>query len=97
MAPVEVSLPDWPYGSLMLILFAEAAAAFEELTLSGAWTTAEGAGAGRVAESVPRGAVPVSRGFRAGRSLAPQSGDGDGAHLLAGRSCCSCRRCATRC
>jgi len=29
-------LPDWPYGSLNLILFAEAAAAFEELTLSGA-------------------------------------------------------------
>jgi len=36
MTPVEVSLPDWPYGSLNLILFAEAAAAFEELTLSGA-------------------------------------------------------------
>jgi Asp-tRNA(Asn)/Glu-tRNA(Gln) amidotransferase A subunit family amidase len=35
MKPVEVSLPDWPYGSLNLILFAEAAAAFEELTLSG--------------------------------------------------------------
>ena len=35
MKPVEVSLPDWPYGSLMLILFAEAAAAFEDLTLSG--------------------------------------------------------------
>jgi Asp-tRNA(Asn)/Glu-tRNA(Gln) amidotransferase A subunit family amidase len=35
MTPVEVSLPDWPYGSLNLILFAEAAAAFEELTLSG--------------------------------------------------------------
>ena len=33
--PVEVSLPDWPYDSLDLILFAEAAAAFEELTLSG--------------------------------------------------------------
>lgn len=31
----EVSLPDWPYDSLNLILFAEAAAAFEELTLSG--------------------------------------------------------------
>jgi len=30
-----VALPDWPYGSLNLILFAEAAAAFEELTLSG--------------------------------------------------------------
>ncbi len=35
MVPVEVTLPDWPYGSLNLILFAEAAAAFEELTLSG--------------------------------------------------------------
>jgi Asp-tRNA(Asn)/Glu-tRNA(Gln) amidotransferase A subunit family amidase len=34
MTPVEVSLPDWPYGSLALILFAEGAAAFEELTLS---------------------------------------------------------------
>ncbi|MGA8044556.1 MAG: amidase, partial [Terracidiphilus sp.] len=35
MTPVEVSLPEWPYDSLNLILFAEAAAAFEELTLSG--------------------------------------------------------------
>ncbi|HTZ57274.1 MAG TPA: amidase [Acidobacteriaceae bacterium] len=34
MTPVEVSIPDWPYDSLQLILFAEAAAAFEELTLS---------------------------------------------------------------
>lgn len=34
MVPVEVSLPDWPYSSLNVILFAEAAAAFEELTLS---------------------------------------------------------------
>jgi Asp-tRNA(Asn)/Glu-tRNA(Gln) amidotransferase A subunit family amidase len=34
MVPVEVQLPDWPYGSLNTILFAEAAAAFEELTLS---------------------------------------------------------------
>jgi len=34
MAPVEVSLPDWPYGSLNTILFAEAAASFEDLTLS---------------------------------------------------------------
>jgi Asp-tRNA(Asn)/Glu-tRNA(Gln) amidotransferase A subunit family amidase len=31
--PVEVAIPAWPYGSLMTILFAEAAAAFEELTL----------------------------------------------------------------
>jgi len=34
LVPVEVSLPDWPYNSLNLILFAEGAAAFEELTLS---------------------------------------------------------------
>jgi Asp-tRNA(Asn)/Glu-tRNA(Gln) amidotransferase A subunit family amidase len=34
MVPVEVSIPDWPYDSLNLILFAEAAAAFEDLTLS---------------------------------------------------------------
>ena len=35
MVPVEVSIPDWPYDSLNLILFAEGAAAFEELALSG--------------------------------------------------------------
>jgi Asp-tRNA(Asn)/Glu-tRNA(Gln) amidotransferase A subunit family amidase len=34
LVPVEVSLPDWPYNSLNLILFAEGAAAFEELTLT---------------------------------------------------------------
>jgi Asp-tRNA(Asn)/Glu-tRNA(Gln) amidotransferase A subunit family amidase len=35
MMPIEVSIPDWPYDCLDLILFAEGAAAFEELTLSG--------------------------------------------------------------
>jgi Asp-tRNA(Asn)/Glu-tRNA(Gln) amidotransferase A subunit family amidase len=35
MSAVEVTLPDLPYDSLNIILFAEAAAAFEELTLSG--------------------------------------------------------------
>jgi Asp-tRNA(Asn)/Glu-tRNA(Gln) amidotransferase A subunit family amidase len=39
MVPVEVRLPDWPYTSLQHILFAEAAAAFEELTLSGGLRT----------------------------------------------------------
>ena len=34
MNAMEVSLPDWPYDSLELILFAESAAAFEELTLN---------------------------------------------------------------
>jgi Asp-tRNA(Asn)/Glu-tRNA(Gln) amidotransferase A subunit family amidase len=35
MNTVELSIPDWPYDSLNLILFAEAAAAFEDITLSG--------------------------------------------------------------
>jgi Asp-tRNA(Asn)/Glu-tRNA(Gln) amidotransferase A subunit family amidase len=39
MTPVEVSLPDWPYDNLDLILFAEAAAAFEEITLNHAADT----------------------------------------------------------
>ena len=34
LKPVQVTLPDWPYDCLNTILFAEAAAAFEELTLS---------------------------------------------------------------
>ncbi|MEZ5292801.1 MAG: amidase [Vicinamibacterales bacterium] len=34
LTPTEVSLPDWPFDSLQTILFAEAAASFEELTLS---------------------------------------------------------------
>jgi Asp-tRNA(Asn)/Glu-tRNA(Gln) amidotransferase A subunit family amidase len=35
MTTAEVTFPNWPQSSLMPILFAEAAAAFEELTLSG--------------------------------------------------------------
>jgi Asp-tRNA(Asn)/Glu-tRNA(Gln) amidotransferase A subunit family amidase len=35
MIPTAISLPDWPYESLNLILFAEGAAAFEELVLGG--------------------------------------------------------------
>ncbi|MGB7435639.1 MAG: amidase, partial [Candidatus Acidiferrum sp.] len=35
MEPVEVAIPDWPYDSLNLILFAESAASLEELTQSG--------------------------------------------------------------
>ena len=34
MVPVEVTIPDWPYDCLNVILFAESAAAFEDLTLS---------------------------------------------------------------
>jgi Asp-tRNA(Asn)/Glu-tRNA(Gln) amidotransferase A subunit family amidase len=35
LEPVEVTIPDWPYDDLNTVLLAEAAAAFEELTLSG--------------------------------------------------------------
>jgi Asp-tRNA(Asn)/Glu-tRNA(Gln) amidotransferase A subunit family amidase len=35
MRPVEVSIPNWPYDSMLHLLFSEAAASFEELTLSG--------------------------------------------------------------
>jgi Asp-tRNA(Asn)/Glu-tRNA(Gln) amidotransferase A subunit family amidase len=35
MTAVPVALPDWPYQSLNAILFAEAGAAFEEITLDG--------------------------------------------------------------
>jgi Asp-tRNA(Asn)/Glu-tRNA(Gln) amidotransferase A subunit family amidase len=34
MVPVEASIPEWPYDSLAVILFAESAAAFEEITLN---------------------------------------------------------------
>jgi Asp-tRNA(Asn)/Glu-tRNA(Gln) amidotransferase A subunit family amidase len=34
MVPVGVTIPDWPYDSLQLILFAESAAASEEITLN---------------------------------------------------------------
>ncbi len=34
MKPVEVTLPDWPYDNLDLILFAEAAASFEEIVIN---------------------------------------------------------------
>ena len=39
MVTTEVSLPDWPYGSSMPVLFSEAAASFEELTLGGGLST----------------------------------------------------------
>ena len=84
MVPVEVTLPDWPYGSLNLILFAEAAAAFEELTLSGGVDQLEGAGTRRVAQRLPPGAIPVRGGFRAGGPAAAQGCARDGAYLLAG-------------
>ena len=39
MTTTDVTLPDWPYGSLMPVLFSEAAASFEDLTLGGGMST----------------------------------------------------------
>ena len=64
----EVTLPDWPYGSLMPILFAEGAAAFEELALTnqlGAFKMVKARGA----EPVPAGAISLGGRRRAGRPL----------------------------
>ena len=73
MTPTEVTLPDWPYGSLMPVLFSEAAAAFEELTLSGRLTQLKV----QVPDAWPNlfraGAVSLGGGLRAGRSPAPHA------------------------
>ncbi len=57
----EVSLPAWPYESLNVILFAESAAAFEELTLSGQDDQIKV----QVPNGVPRVALSLGSRFRA--------------------------------
>ena len=81
----------------MPILFAEGAASFEELALNDQLGTLKV----QVPDAWPNlfraGAIPLGGGLRAGRSAAPQGRAGDGARLHATSTCCSCRRCATRC
>jgi len=80
----EVSIPDWPYDSLNVILSPRPAAAFEELTLSG--------GVNQLKMQVSRWRGRISFGnpdfsrrrFCSSRSIAPQSGDRNGARLLSG-------------
>ena len=96
MRPVEVSLPDWPYGSLNTILFAEAAAAFEDLTL--------GRGVDQLKMQVPDAwpnifrqsrflsAVDFVQADRLRRMVAQEM-----ARIFRRSICCSSRRCATRC
>jgi hypothetical protein len=55
-------LPDLPYGALMNILYAEAAASFEDLTLSEPRRHADLAGRRRLAEHDAQGALPVGGG-----------------------------------
>ena len=97
MTPTEVTLPDWPYDSLQHVLFAEAAASFEELTLSD--------GVDQLKMQVPDAwpnlfravALPVGGRFRAGRSAAAQGRAARWRASSPRSTCCSCRRCATRC
>ena len=56
MVPIEISVPDWPYDCLDLILFAEAAASFEDLTLAG--------GLGQLKMQVPDAWPNISRQAR---------------------------------
>ena len=79
--PVEVSIPDWPYDSLQLILFAEAAAAFEDLTASGHDHDLKHAGRRRLAQLLPPGPLPLCRRPRPGRSPPSQSRPRDGPPL----------------
>jgi len=81
--PVEVSLPDWPYDSLDLILFAEAAASFEELTLAGG-SISSVAGADAWPNSYPAGRDSSPPWTCANGPLPPHGVAGDGPHLLPG-------------
>ena len=96
MKPVEVSLPDWPYDSLKLILFAEGAAAFEELTLS----DKEAELRMQVPDAWPNtfrqarflSAVDFVQADRMRRKVAMEM-----ARVMAKLTCCWCHRCGTRC
>ena len=97
MVPTPVTLPNWPYDSLNIVLFAEAAAAFEELTLSrqddqltvqvpDAWPNL-------FREARFLSAVDFVQADRLRRKVA----DDDVAAHVVGRSAARARRCATRC
>jgi Asp-tRNA(Asn)/Glu-tRNA(Gln) amidotransferase A subunit family amidase len=97
MVPAEVSLPDWPYGSLQHVLFSEAAASFEELALNGSPDHDEGAGAGRVGPIcfAKRGFFqPWTSCRRIGSAVAWRRRWHASSQTWI---CFSCRRCAARC
>jgi hypothetical protein len=96
MIPVEVSLPDWPYDSLQLILFAEGAAAFEELTLQHGVDQLKM----QTYDSWPNlfrqarflSAVDFVQADRMRRKVAEEM-----ARIFSEADCCWCHRCATKC
>ena len=82
MVPVEVAIPDWPYDSLDLILFAEAAAAFEELTLSHDVDKLKVQVPDAWPNTFRQSRFLVGRGLRPDRPVTAQGRHGDGPRLL---------------
>ena len=91
-----MTLPDWPYGSLDLILFAEGAAAFEELTLIGGLNELKA----QVPDAWPNlfrqarflSAVDFVQADRFRRSVAQEM-----ARIFSRSTCCWSPHCATKC
>jgi len=77
LVPVEVSLPNWPYDSLNLLLFAEGAAAFRGTHPQPRRRPAQSPDVRRLAQSFSSGAFPFRRRFRPVRPLPPQSRRGN--------------------
>ncbi len=97
MVPVEVSLPDWPYDSLDLILFAEAAASFEEITLNDKLSELKMQVPDAWPNTFRQSRFLSAVDLRAERPLPPHGGERDGPHHVAGRSAAGAVACATRC
>ncbi len=100
LVPVEVYLPNWPYNSLNLILFAEGAAAFEELTLSHGIDQLKASSKSRRPTPGPifsasRVSSPLSISSRPTASAAKSRRRWRASSPK--WICCSCLRCATRC
>ncbi len=86
MTLVEVSIPDWPYDSLNVILFAEASAAFEDLTLSHHVDDLKMQVAGCLAQLFPPVAFFISSRPGPDGPVPSQGGRGDGACVFRGGS-----------
>ena len=91
MVPVEVSLPDWPYGSLNTILFAEGGGRLRRADALARVGSAQDAGPRRVAEHLPAVALSLGRRLRSGRSTAQEGGAGDGPDLRDSRHAAGAR------
>ena len=78
MVPVEVSIPDWPYDSLQLILVRRSSGRLRGADAHPWRRSTEDAGAGRVAQHFSPGALSFRGGFCPDRSLPAQGRKRDG-------------------